>query len=310
MNEKILTIFGGSGFIASELVYKLAEHFNEIRVLSRNVDKCNHLKVIKNVDIFLYDPSITNSYTVYLKDTDVVINTVGILNESRNVPFEEVHFNFVKTLVNKSRENLVSKFIHISALNADINGPSNYLKTKGKADDFISSCKDSRFKTIIFRPSIVFGEGDSFFNRFNKLLKFIPVFPLASPQSMFSPIYVKDLCDFIAESIFTKKYDNQINDVTGPSDYTFIALIKLILSINKKKRIIIPLNYTLSYLQAFIFTYFIPGKIFTLDNFKSLQIDNISSDSLKGHSSIEKIVPSYLTKKDNKLDIYRKNAGR
>ena len=62
MNKKILTIFGGSGFIASELVYKLADHFKEIRVLSRNVDKCNHLKVIKNVDIFLYDPSITNSY--------------------------------------------------------------------------------------------------------------------------------------------------------------------------------------------------------------------------------------------------------
>ena len=310
MNDKILTIFGGSGFIASELVYKLSEHFKEIRVLSRNIEKCNHLKVIKNVDVYLYNPSIISSYTIYLKDTDIVINTVGILNESRNISFEDVHFNFVKTLVNKSRENSVSKFIHLSALNANVDGPSNYLKTKGKADDFISSCKDSRFKTIIFRPSIVFGEGDSFFNRFNNLLKFIPVFPLAMPKSMFSPIYVKDLCDFISQSIFTKKYDNEIYNVTGPADYTFIALIELILSINKKKRIIIPLNYTLSYLQAFIFTYFVPGKIFTLDNFKSLQIDNISSDGLKGISSIEKIVPSYLSKKDNKLDVYRKNAGR
>ena len=310
MNDKILTIFGGSGFIASELVYKLTEHFKEIRVLSRNIEKCNHLKVIKNVDVYLYNPSIISSYTIYLKDTDIVINTVGILNESRNISFEDVHFNFVKTLVNKSRENSVSKFIHLSALNANVDGPSNYLKTKGKADDFISSCKDSRFKTIIFRPSIVFGEGDSFFNRFNNLLKFIPVFPLAMPKSMFSPIYVKDLCDFISQSIFTKKYDNEIYNVTGPADYTFIALIELILSINKKKRIIIPLNYTLSYLQAFIFTYFVPGKIFTLDNFKSLQIDNISSDGLKGISSIEKIVPSYLSKKDNKLDVYRKNAGR
>ena len=105
MNDKILTIFGGSGFIASELVYKLTEHFKEIRVLSRNVDKCNHLKVIKNVDVYLYNPSIISSYTIYLKDTDIVINTVGILNESRNISFEDVHFNFVKTLVNKSREN-------------------------------------------------------------------------------------------------------------------------------------------------------------------------------------------------------------
>ena len=67
MNDKILTIFGGSGFIASELVYKLTEHFKEIRVLSRNIEKCNHLKVIKNVDVYLYNPSIISSYTVYLK---------------------------------------------------------------------------------------------------------------------------------------------------------------------------------------------------------------------------------------------------
>ena len=162
MKNKILTIFGGSGFVASELVYKLAPHFSEVRVLSRNVDKCNKLKVIKNVDIYLYDPTITSSFSKYLKDTDIVINTVGILNESRGSKFEDIHFNFVKTLVNKSKENSVKKFIHLSALNADINGPSKYLESKGKADNYISANDDARFSTVIFRPSIVFGEGDSF----------------------------------------------------------------------------------------------------------------------------------------------------
>ena len=89
-----------------------------------------------------------------------------------------------------------------------------------------------------------------------------------------------------------------------------MELIQFILSTMGKKRLIIPLNQTLSRLQAFGFTYLVPGNIFTLDNFKSLQIDNISSDGLKGNSSIEEIVPSYLSKKDNKLDTYRKNAGR
>ena len=82
MNDKILTIFGGSGFIAFEVVYKLSNHFKEIRVLSRNTEKCKQIKVIKNVDLFLYDPSNTSSFTGYLKDSHVVINTVGILNES------------------------------------------------------------------------------------------------------------------------------------------------------------------------------------------------------------------------------------
>ena len=76
MNDKILTIFGGSGFVASELVYKLASHFKEVRVLSRNVEKCNRIKVIKNVEIYLYDPSIISSFTEHLKISDVVINTV------------------------------------------------------------------------------------------------------------------------------------------------------------------------------------------------------------------------------------------
>ena len=310
MKDKVLTIFGGSGFIASELVYKLSENFKEIRVLSRNIEECKHVKVLKNVDVFLYDASNVSSYTKYLKDTDVVINTVGILNESRKSTFEDVHFNFVKNLVNKSKENNVAKFVHLSALNADQNGPSLYLQSKGKADEFISSSNDSKFKTVVFRPSIVFGERDSFFNRFNNLLKYIPIFPLACPESMFSPIYVKDLSSFVEESILTDKYDNQSNDITGPKNYSFKELIKYILSITKTKCMVIPLNHTLSYLQAFGFTYIVPGKIFTIDNFKSLQIDNISTTGLKGKTTIEEIVPSYLSKKNNKLDVYRKDAGR
>ena len=106
MNDKVLTIFGGSGFIASELVYKLSDHFKEIRVLSRNIEKCKQIKVIKNVDLFLYDPSNASSFTRFLKDSHVVINTVGILNESRKMTFDDVHFNFVKTLV-ISREKIM-----------------------------------------------------------------------------------------------------------------------------------------------------------------------------------------------------------
>lgn len=310
MNNKVLTILGGSGFIASELVYKLSVHFKEIKVLTRNVEKCNNIKVIKNVDIFLYDPSQINSITIHLKNTDVVINTVGILNESSKSTFEDIHFNFVKTLVNKSRENSVEKFIHLSALNADISGPSRYLQSKGKADEYISNNNDSKLKTVIFRPSIVFGNDDSFFNRFTKLLKFIPVFPLACPNSQFSPVYVKDLTAFVEKSILTADYDNQIYDVTGPKNYSFSQLIQFILQATEKKRFIIPLNYTLSKLQAFFFTYLVPGKIFTLDNFKSLQIDNVSSKGLKGTSTIEEIVPSYLSKKNNKLSRYSNNTKK
>ena len=309
MNNQVLTIFGGSGFVASEIVYKLSPHFKEIRLLTRNTQKCNHLKVIKNIEVYLYDPQITPSYTNHINLSDVVINTVGILNESKKDSFDNVHFEFVKKIVNKSKELNVKKFIHLSALNADEDGQSKYLQSKGKADKLITSLSSDAFQTIIFRPSIVFGENDKFFNRFKNLLKFIPIFPLACPNSMFSPLYVKDLADFIETSAITNKFNNTIQDVTGPTDYKFIELIHFILKTIKIKRIVIPLNYTLSMLQAFVFTY-LPGNIFTLDNFKSLQKDSISSNSLKGQSSIEEHVPSYLYKKNNKLDTYRKNSGR
>ena len=309
MQGNILTIFGGSGFIASEIVYKLSKSFKEIRLLTRNTQACNHLKVIKNIQIHLYEPSNVSSYSMHVNESDVVINTVGILNESRKQSFHDIHFDFVRKIINKSKESSVKKFIQLSALNADESGLSKYLQSKGKADKYISSMSSSSFKTVILRPSIVFGEKDSFFNRFKSLLKLLPVFPLACPNSMFSPIYVKDLTGFIKEASLTDKYDNTIQNVTGPKDYKFIELINFILSTMKIKRLIIPLNYSLSKLQAFAFTY-LPGNIFTLDNFKSLQVDNISTGGLKGTSSIEEFVPPYLDNKATKLDRYRKDSGR
>ena len=309
MQREIITIFGGSGFIASEIVFKLYKHFKEIRLLTRNTEACNHLKVIKNVHIYLYDPQNVSSYSMHVTESDIIINTVGILNESRKQSFDDIHFNFVQKIINRSKECSVGKFIHLSALNADENGPSKYLRSKGKADKYISSISSLSFRTVILRPSIVFGEKDSFFNRFKSLLKILPFFPLACPNSMFSPVYVKDLTEFIKESSLTDKFDNTIQNVTGPNNYKFIDLIRFILLTMKIKRLIIPLNYTLSKLQAFTFTY-LPGNIFTLDNFKSLQKDNVSQEGLKGTSTIEEFVPPYLDDSINKLDTYRKDSGR
>ena len=309
MPGNVLSIFGGSGFIASEIVYKLSKNYKEIRLLTRNTQACNHLKVIKNVQVHLYDPAQASSYIMHINKSNVVINTVGILNETRKQSFEDIHFNFVKNIINKSKECSVEKFIHLSALNADESGPSKYLQSKGRADKYISSMSTQLFKTVILRPSIVFGEKDNFFNRFKTLLKFLPFFPLACPNSMFSPVYVKDLVEFIKEVSLTDKYDNRIQNVTGPKNYKFIELINFILSTMKIKRLIIPLNYSLSKLQAFTFTY-LPGNIFTLDNFKSLQKDSVSSGGFKGTSTIEEFVPLYLSKQTNKLDTFRKDSGR
>jgi NADH dehydrogenase len=242
-------------------------------------------------------------------DSDIIINSIGILNETRKDKFNDIHYEFLKKIINKSKESSVKKFIQISALNADPNGGSRYLQSKGNADKYISSITSDTFKTVILRPSIVFGEKDQFFNRFKNLLMFLPIFPLACPGSMFSPVYVKDLAGFVEQAVLNNIHDNTIKNVTGPKDYKFIELINFIKSTMKIRRLIIPLNYSLSKLQALFFTY-LPGNIFTLDNFKSLQKDNISIDGLKGSSTIEEIVPNYLYNVDKKLDVFRKTSGR
>ena len=99
MQGNILTIFGGSGFIASEIVYKLSKSFKEIRLLTRNTPACNHLKVIKNIQIHLYEPSNVSSYSMHVNESDIVINTVGILNESRKQSFDDIHFEFVRKII-------------------------------------------------------------------------------------------------------------------------------------------------------------------------------------------------------------------
>ena len=306
--EKVV-IFGGSGFIGSDLSIKLSKIASEIVVLSRSPDSNKDLKVIPNLKLKLFDLNDDKNIKESLRDCDVVIDTIGILNEdSDKNSFNSVRYKLIERISSVMKINNVRRLLHISSLNADVYAPSKYLQSKGRAEDYLLSTTSKFSRVTVFRPSIVFGENDSFFNRFDKLLKFLLVFPLACPKSKFQPIYVSDLTDFMISTINNSEYYNVKVDAVGPKVYSFIDLIRLILKITKRKRIIIPLNNLLSRIQAHVFQR-LPGKIFTMDNYNSLQIESTSNNGYKGHSTVEEIVPKYLTSK-NKIDSYRKISGR
>ena len=197
--------------------------------------------------------------------------------------FENIHFKFLQRLSQEIKVNKIKRFLHISSLNAKIDQMSDYLHTKGKAEDFILNEMSSFCNTTIFRPSIVFGEEDSFFNKFAKLLKFIPIFPLACPYARFQPIYVGDLTDFMISCISNIETYNKKIDTVGPKIYTFSELIKLTTKTMGIRRVIIPLNDSLSKAQAYVFQN-LPGKIFTMDNYYSLQIDSVSENGYVGRT--------------------------
>ena len=307
-----ITILGGTGFIGSNLVSELAKYTKEIVILSRDREKNKKLLVLPNIEIVQTDINDELALREQIKDTDLLINTVGILNELDTVNnFNTLHVNLVKKISNAIQYHKVKRMLHISSLNSTNSNASNYLKTKGEAEKYLLQNTAKFCNVTVFKPSVVFGENDTFFNRFAKILRYSPIFPLACPYSKFAPIYVDDLTKFMVESINDRASYNSAIDITGPKIYTFYSLIKLTLEFLKINRIIIPLPNALSKLQAYIFER-LPGKIFTVDNYNSLQVDSISNTGFKGTTYIEQVVPNYLNGLENErnIDKLRKRSGR
>jgi len=307
-----IIILGGTGFIGSQLSAKLSPLCDKICVLTRNIEANKDLKLIPNLEIIHVNVLDERSLNAVFSGSDIVINTIGILNESgKDNTFNNLHYELTKKISNAIKLNKVKRYLYISSLNADPRATSQYLITKGLAETYIRDNTNNFCNTTIFRPSIVFGDDDSFFNKFSTILRFLPVFPLACPNSKFMPIYVNELTDFMVSTISDNTTYGQKIDVTGPNEYTFRQLIDITLKALKIRRLIIPLNYTLSKLQAVIFQR-LPGKLFTLDNFLSLQTDSCSTEGFKGKIAVEDIVPGYLnlSLKQKHFENLRKKSGR
>ncbi len=307
-----IVILGGSGFIGAQLATKLSSMAEKIIIPTRDIESNQGLKMIPNLEIMHLDVKDDRSVNLLFDKSDLVINTIGILNEfDQDNSFDNIHYQLTKKISNCLRQNQVKRYLHISSLNADAKSSGKYLKSKGKAEDYLLSETSSFCNVTIFRPSIVFGENDSFFNKFSTLLKIFPVFPLACPNSKFMPVYVEDLTDYMISTINNVKTYKQSIDVTGPNEYTFRELIGHTLTALNIRRIIIPLNSFLSRIQARVFEN-LPGKLFTMDNYESLQIDSCSDKGFKGSSSVEDIIPQYLNieLKHKRFEKLRKKSGR
>ena len=267
---KVISIFGGTGFIGTELIKQLVKMRFEIRVFTRKKNKANHLKSLPRVRILEF-PS-KNNLSDDLKGSDVIINLVGILHEYKSVKFSMAHEDFVSKLIKSALKKNIRRLIHISALGVSKSSSSNYLCSKYKTELIIKN----KFKVsdwTILRPSIVFGHNDKFINLFKILVRFLPVIFLVSPKSEFQPIHVEDLVDIIVKSINDKKTFKKAFNLAGPKKFTFYEIIKLIAKCDKKWNIVIGLNKTMSYLFVRLLQ-LSPVKIITTDNLKSMEISN------------------------------------
>jgi len=282
-------------------------------VLSRNPERCRELRLNPGVRIERVDPYDPEALTGALSGADFVVNLVGILNEHgrSGKGFQRAHVTLIENVLSASKTAGIRRILQLSALNAGIDDPgsSHYLKSKGTAEHRI---EDSGIDYTIVQPSIIFGEGDSFFNRFAGLLRWLPVLPLACPNARMQPVWVGDVAVAIARMLETHESVGKIYPLVGPRDYSLIELVRFTASAIGRKRLIIPLPDFLSRLQGLVCD-FVPGKPFSSDNFRSLKIDNISNENALPEFGIEPrpleaLVRSYLggSSRQRRLDSIRR----
>ncbi|MGH8373434.1 MAG: NAD(P)H-binding protein, partial [Gammaproteobacteria bacterium] len=191
MSRPRLCILGGSGFVGQRLVVRFAQRGFDIKLLTRHSVRHRELLVLPDVKMIDADVFDTAMLIREFTGCEGVINLIGILNEHghRGRGFERAHVQLAQNVLDACDGAGVRRLLHMSALNAGLDAPSHYLRSKGEAARRVLAAAD-RFQVTVFEPSVIFGPGDSFMNRFAGLLRLMPVFPLACPDAKFAPVYV------------------------------------------------------------------------------------------------------------------------
>lgn len=292
----LIGVIGGSGFVGSELCAQLIASGYSVKLLTRNVSKCRHLKVLPSLTIVQIKDYQANTLAAALKDCRALVNLIGILNEKGNdgKEFHRVHVGITRAALNACEKAKIPRLLQMSALNAHADAPSHYLRSKGKAENYLRTFSDSQVHYTIFQPSVIFGEDDSFLNRFADLLRTVPwVFPLACANARFAPVYVGDVAKKMVEAIDDKASYNQSYELCGPNIYSLKELVQYTANVCGYRRKIIGLPMFLSKLQATVFE-FVPGKPFSKDNFNSLKLDSVCEQCAPCSTSLSAIAPTYL----------------
>jgi uncharacterized protein YbjT (DUF2867 family) len=310
-----IVLLGATGFVGHHLLPALTSAGHHCVVLARSPESCRDLAVIPGVVVQranIFDPEKLHSH---FEAADAVINLVGILNEfgRSGKGFHRVHVELVETVIAACRTAGVQRLIHMSALNAG-KGSSHYLISKGEAEERLRAAND--LTSTIVQPSVIFGAGDAFFNRFASLLKMTPVLPLACPEAKMQPVWVRDVAAAMTLALDDQETFGKTLIMVGPEVYTLRQLVEYAASAAGLKRKIIGLPDSLSRIQGLMMD-FVPGKPFSSDNFRSLQTDNISVENSLWRlgispRSVESIVPGYITGSlhQQRLDEFRKRVAR
>jgi len=312
---KQVCLLGGSGFVGSAIVRHLSLAGYAVKVLTRRREASKHLILLPNVAVLECDVMDDAALAEALKGSDVVINLIGILHNSKKASFKVMHAELPSRLAKLCNKLGIKRLVHMSALQASTDAPSAYLKSKAEGEVAVLRSKRNVDVTV-FRPSIIFGRGDGFINLFASLVKLLPVILLAKPNAKFQPIYVEDVAYAFVASLDNVDTYGKAYDLGGPKIYTLRQLVAYVADTLGKRPVIIGLNNMLSYIQAFAME-LLPVKLMTRDNVRSMEVDSVCVTSFPAFLgfqpvALETIVPEYLNDDNprNAYNRFRARAGR
>ena len=293
-----IVLIGASGFFGGYLLRALTKDQHQCVVLTRDAVRRGSVDMIPGVKLVqadVYDPDVlVEQFT----GADAVVSMAGILNESEGggKGFHKVHVELVEGIIEACQKAGVTRLLHLSALNAG-KGSSYYLKSKGEAEALLRSVDD--INVTIFEPSVIFGRGDEFFNRFASMLKLSPVMPLACPKARLQPVFAGNVATVMTASLDDPMTWGKSYELAGPEAFTLKELVKWTAKTLGLRSYVIGLPGPLSATMAMTMN-LVPGKPFSWDNYQSLKTDNVSSQNGFAYFhvdplSIDLVVPAYLT---------------
>lgn len=319
MRYPTVLVIGGSGFVGSSLVAQLSAAGHTVIVPTRRRERAKHLIMLPAVDVVEADVHDDAVLRGLLRDADAVVNLVGILHSRRGSPygpdFARAHVELPRRIVAACVAGGVSRYLHMSALGADANGPSMYQRSKAAGEAVARS--EPGLKTTIFRPSVIFGAKDHFLNMFAAMQKILPVVPLGSAEARFQPIHVEDVARAFVNALACEHTIGNTYELAGPSVYSLRQLVLLSGLYSGHPRPVIALPPALARLQALLLEYAPFGPVMSRDNLDSMRVDNVAGGPIAPElgivpAALEAVAPYYLSGSSPRAryDDYRTRAHR
>ena len=301
MADRVVTVFGGSGFIGRHLIGRLARQGWIVRVAVRRPSRADFLKPMGDVgQITPIRAPIQDRIAVEaaVAGADAAINLVGILYQRGPQTFAAVHDRGAQTVAAAAAAAGVGRLVQVSALGADRHGTADYARSKGAGEDAVRTAYPG---AVILRPSVAFGPEDDFFNRFAAIARISPVLPLiGGGGTRFQPVYVGDVADAITKTVVDPDCAGRTYELGGPRVYSFKELMELLLRQIHRRRLLVPWPFAMAEMQA-IFFELLPVPPLTRDQVRLLRQDNVVADGALtladlgiAATAAEVILPTYL----------------